>query len=133
MYAIIIITHEDLGEVYLRSATHILGEQPLTSTISVSSNTSCCDVVCDKIKEHLNQLGSDNEVLILADLFGATPCNATMACQQELSHQVKVIAGLNFPMLLKALTCRHSPVAEVVDDIIATAQAGIFDATKKFF
>ena len=132
MFAIVIITHEDLGEVYLRCASRILGEQPLVSAISVSHETTCCQVLCQTIAEHLARLEDENEILILVDLFGATPCNASLIYQQHFSNKIKLVAGLNFPMLLKALTIRHLPVSDAITEIISSGRSGIFDATEKF-
>ena len=131
MFAVIIVAHEELGEVFLRCANHILGEQSLVSSVSVDPRLSCCKALCQTIEQHIKALPDQIDILILADLFGATPCNATMICQQHFNDRVKIIAGLNFPMLLKTLTIRHLPISDAIDMIISTGQAGIFDATEQ--
>ena len=56
--------------------------------------------------------------LVLTDLFGATPCNVA----QKLVDGVhtRLIAGVNLPMLLRAVTYRN----ESLDALVARALAG---------
>ena len=54
-------------------------------------------------------------VLVLTDLIGATPANIAkraVADAQAQGIQCCVLAGLNTPMLLRALTYRNLPLAE---------------------
>lgn len=62
--------------------------------------------------------GGDAPVLVLADVFGATPCNVA----QRLVDGVRsrLIAGVNLPMVLRAWCYR----AEPLDDLVARALAG---------
>lgn len=56
--------------------------------------------------------------LVLADIFGATPCNVA----QKLTDGVKtrLITGVNLPMLLRAVTYRQ----ETLESLVARALAG---------
>lgn len=65
----------------------------------------------------------DPQALILADVFGATPFNVA----QRLSDgvQVKVIAGVNVPMLWRALTYRHCPLDQLVERALSGATQGV--------
>lgn len=65
----------------------------------------------------------DPQVLILADVFGATPFNVA----QRLSdgQQIKVIAGANVPMLWRALTYRHCPLDQLVERALSGATQGV--------
>ncbi len=58
------------------------------------------------------------EALILTDVFGATPCNVA----QRLADgaQVKVVAGVNVPMLWRTLCY----VGDSLDALVARAIAG---------
>jgi len=58
------------------------------------------------------------EALIFTDVFGATPCNVA----QRLADgtQVKVVAGVNVPMLWRSLCYASEPL----DAVIARAMAG---------
>jgi PTS system ascorbate-specific IIA component len=65
----------------------------------------------------LEQLGTSG-VLVLADVFGATPCNVA----QKLVDGVhsKLITGVNLPMLLRTVSYRH----ETLDALVARALIG---------
>jgi len=58
------------------------------------------------------------EVLILTDVFGATPCNIAQRLADGV--RVKVVAGVNVPMLWRTLCY----VDESLDAVVARAVAG---------
>ncbi len=58
------------------------------------------------------------QVLVLTDVFGATPCNVAQKLVDGLNS--KLITGVNLPMLLRAVTYRH----ESLDALLARALAG---------
>jgi PTS system mannose-specific IIA component len=51
-------------------------------------------------------------VLVLTDVFGATPCNVA----QKLVDGVRsrLITGVNLPMLLRSVSYRHEPLDALV-------------------
>ena len=60
----------------------------------------------------------DAQALILTDVFGATPCNVAQKMVDGPSS--RLIAGVNLPMLLRAMTYRGEPL----DGLVARAMAG---------
>lgn len=58
------------------------------------------------------------QTLVLTDMFGATPCNVAQKLVDGVNS--KLIAGINLPMLLRAVTYRR----ESLDALIARALAG---------
>ena len=58
------------------------------------------------------------DVLVLTDVFGATPCNIAQRLADGV--QVKVVAGVNVPMLWRTLCY----VDESLDALLARAVAG---------
>ena len=64
--------------------------------------------------EHVTQ----NGLLVLTDIFGATPANVAQKVVD--AHQAKLIAGVNVPMLFRAVCYRQ----ESLDDLVARALAG---------
>lgn len=72
----------------------------------------------------------DPEALIFTDVFGATPCNVA----QKLGDggQVRVIAGVNVPMLWRSLCYASEPLEAVVMRAMAGAAQGVMQvATSK--
>ena len=64
-----------------------------------------------------------SETLILTDVFGATPCNIA----RHLAEQpgVRVVAGVNVPMLWRALNYRQKSLDEMVVLALAGASQGV--------
>lgn len=69
----------------------------------------------------------DGDVLILTDVFGATPANVA----QRLSDgvHVRVLAGVNVPMLWRAINYCALPLDEVVSRSMAGASQGVLAVT----
>ena len=63
------------------------------------------------------------EALVFTDVFGATPCNVA----QRLADgtQVKVVAGVNVPMLWRSLCYAGEPLDAVVARAMAGAMQGV--------
>jgi PTS system ascorbate-specific IIA component len=68
-------------------------------------------------REMLSRLDTPN-VLVLTDVFGATPCNVAKKLVDGL--HCKLVAGVNLPMLLRTVNYRHEPL----DQLVARALAG---------
>ena len=60
--------------------------------------------------------------LILTDVFGATPCNVAQRLADGV--QVKVVAGVNVPMLWRTLCYADEPLDALVARALAGAHAG---------
>ena len=57
------------------------------------------------------QLDSGGGVLLLTDVFGATPCN--IASRLVSPGRIVGVAGVNLPMLLRAVNYRDRPATEL--------------------
>ncbi|MFN9940154.1 MAG: PTS sugar transporter subunit IIA [bacterium] len=60
---------------------------------------------------------------MLTDAFGATPGNVASAVAE--TGRVAVVAGVNLPMLLRALCYRDGTLAETVEKAMAGGTQGI--------
>jgi PTS system ascorbate-specific IIA component len=63
------------------------------------------------------------QTLILADVFGATPFNVAQRMADGV--QVRVVAGVNVPMLWRAATYRDAPLDTLVERAMAGATQGV--------
>ncbi len=63
------------------------------------------------------------EALILTDVFGATPCNVAQRLADGTT--VKVITGVNVPMLWRTLCYLGEPLESVVTRALAGATQGV--------
>jgi PTS system ascorbate-specific IIA component len=70
----------------------------------------------------LRQMGAP-QTLVLADVFGATPCNVAQKLVDGLTS--RLVAGVNLPMLLRAVTYRHEPLDILVNRAITGGTQGV--------
>ncbi len=63
------------------------------------------------------------EVLILCDVFGATPCTAALNVAD--GQRARVVAGVNVPMLWRSLCYAHLPLVELVERAADGGRQGI--------
>ena len=103
---ILLVTHNKIGAALLKAAEQLL-PSPLTTKVDCISIPYDCtpeDEVA-KLKQHCKRVDDGAGVLLLADLYSATPCNIA----KQLSHdgQRWLVSGLNLPMLLKTLNYCH--------------------------
>jgi len=67
------------------------------------------------------------EVLVLVDVFGATPSNAALAAAEGLP--VRVVTGVSVPMLWRVLGYADKTMDELVGSAVAGAAQGAFHAS----
>lgn len=114
---ILIIAHAPLASALRACVMHVYPE--------VGSGVLALDVPPQEPTEMtqrnaqalLTQLGTAN-VLVLTDVFGATPCNVAQKMVDGVHS--KLVAGVNLPMLLRTVNYRHEPL----DVLVARAMAG---------
>ena len=111
MAGILLVTHNGLGDSFVDCVKHVLGEaRPNLKVLSVLAG----DDPQLKLAEGqalIKQLDTGSGVLILADVFGATPSNIG----RQLCHAERVIgvAGLNLPMLLRVMCSTDKTLPEL--------------------
>ena len=98
---ILLVTHGDIGSALLQTAIEVLGVCPL-STCVLSAPPGCDpEKIYSEAREAIKDLDSGDGVLVLTDLYGSTPSN--IACKLQPRSHVRVISGLNLPMLIRIL------------------------------
>src|SRR4051812_13682547 len=112
MVGLVVATHGRLADELVLTAEQIVGKLPAVATVSIEPGTALEDLRA-KIKNAVRAVDSGEGVIVLADLFGGTPCKESlMMCQRG---NLEVLAGVNLPMLLKAtsLCGEHLPLPEL--------------------
>jgi PTS system ascorbate-specific IIA component len=105
MIGVLIVTHGTIGESLLSSASQILGgPPPLVATLGVSRNDDPDDITL-RAGELLEGLDQGDGVLVLTDIFGATPGNAISHLLDD--GHIEGVSGISLPMLLRVLTSRN--------------------------
>lgn len=80
-------------------------------------------LIVDVARNLIVQLNNGDGVLVLSDIFGATPCN--IARQLIIPGQVECLSGVNLPMLVRALTYRNQPLAIVLEKALSGGKDGV--------
>ncbi len=117
MNGILIIAHAPLASALRQCVAHVFTDNPDgVIALDVQPNMPPEETLA-QARILLEQLGT-SDVLVLADVFGATPCNVA----QKLVDGVhsKLITGVNLPMLLRTVSYRH----ETLDALVARALIG---------
>ena len=111
MIGILLITHDGLGDSLLNCVRHVMGEVP--PHVKAMSVLAAHDPQRKEAEGRMliAQLDTGAGVLLLADLFGATPSNIALRLTQP--GRVHGVAGVNLPMLLRAICYGNRPLAEV--------------------
>jgi PTS system mannose-specific IIA component len=108
--AILLITHNDLGASLVDTATKMLGRCPLvTETLAVALDGDP-DQIQTRAQGLVDHIDQGDGVLVMTDMFGATPSNIA---NRLLGGRVAVVAGLNLPMLVRALNYAHLGLADL--------------------
>lgn len=113
---ILLITHAPLAQALRACALHVFADS--------AADVLALDVLADESPEASLAraralLGEGDEpVLVLTDVLGATPCN--VAQRLVTGRAAQLVAGVNLPMLLRAVCYRH----ETLEAVTARAVAG---------
>ena len=117
MIGILIIAHAPLATALRECALHVFPD--------CADGVRALDVLPDAAPEDSLVLAQEamaalatDDVLLLSDVFGATPCNVAQLLGN--GHNTRLVAGANLPMLLRSVCYRH----ESLEALASRAQAG---------
>jgi PTS system mannose-specific IIA component len=120
---ILIVTHGEIGTALLDSASQILGARPpQVATLSVWRQDDPDDLVL-RARELMEQIDAGAGVLILTDLFGATPGNVVSKLLED--GRVEGVSGVSLPMLLRVVTGRDGSIASAVQRALSGGSEGL--------
>ena len=124
MIGVLVISHEPLGTAMIQCTRHIFGRMP--------SQLAALDVIPDEDPDRALEaaralaarINDGSGVIVMTDLFGATP--SRIAAQLGEPGRVVVLAGLNLPLLVRALSRRKGrELGALVDDLMPAARDAI--------
>lgn len=123
MIGILIITHGTLGDSLLECANHMLGKTPPQIASLAISSKDDPNTVIPKAMKLVAKVNSGDGVLVLSDMYGATPCNIVTQILQP--GVVEGVAGVNLPMLVRVMTYRQEPLLVLVDKALSGGREGV--------
>ena len=128
MIGILIVAHGAFGEALIHSASHVLGKRPLgVRQVGVTVHDDP-EAILPQARDLVRQLNTGEGVLVLTDIFGATPGNIALRLLEP--GKVEGISGVNLPMLIRALTYREkADLAKVVKKALSGGTVGVVHMT----
>ena len=125
MIGILLITHGSYGEALVQNACHVLNKRPpQLNQLGVSAQDDPLDLL-PLAREMLKLVDSGRGVLVLTDIFGASPAN--LASKLLDPGHVEGLTGVNLPMLLRALTYRDKDMETVLMRARDGGRDGVFN------
>jgi PTS system ascorbate-specific IIA component len=123
MVGVLLVTHGQIGASLLESAAQILDSMPrLAATLGVSRSDDPDDLVL-RARRLVKQLDEGDGVLILTDIFGATPGNVIARLLED--GRIEGISGVSLPMLLRVLTSRDGSISGAVQRGLSGGAEGV--------
>lgn len=127
MAGILIIAHAPLASALKEFAKHVYGEVPnRLVAVDVMAHEDA-KLTLERAVEAAQAIKSENGLLVLTDIMGATPANVAnrLAHKAEFNGRVRVIAGVNLPMLMRAISYRADSLDSAMQKAMHGGQQGI--------
>ena len=116
---ILLITHEGIGNALVAVATRLLRKLPLETEAFEGPFDGDLDALLPLASAALRRVDGGHGVLVLTDLYGATPSNLA-ARLARLGTPVRRVSALSLPMLLRVMNYADLGL----DELPAVAAAG---------
>ncbi|MEO8417936.1 MAG: PTS sugar transporter subunit IIA [Methylophilaceae bacterium] len=129
MIGILVIAHGTMGESLIHCASHVMGSRPpLMQQLGVGTHDDPAALL-PHAQRLVKELDEGQGVLILSDIYGATPCN--MVGKLLEPGRVEGIAGVNLPMLVRVLTYRNENLKILVEKALSGGREGVIHFTEE--
>ena len=116
---ILLLTHEGIGSALVAVAQRLLRQLPLKTEAFEVPFDGDPEALLPRASAALRRVDGGDGVLVLTDLYGATPSNLA-AKLARIGTPVRRVSALNLPMLLRVMN-----YAELgLDELPAVAAAG---------
>ncbi|AGA91476.1 phosphotransferase system, mannose/fructose-specific component IIA [Thioflavicoccus mobilis 8321] len=120
---VLLVTPYGIGSELLRAATTMLGDCPLPAKALSIGPQDDRDRMIAAAESLAADLDDGEGLLVLTDLFGSTPCNIANALSAK--HRVRVLSGVNLPMLVRIFNYASLPLDELVAKALSGAHDGV--------
>ncbi len=128
MVGLFLITHSTYGESLIQCACHVLNKRPpQIAQLGVAAQDDPLDVL-PLVREMLKLVDTGRGVLILTDIYGATPSNIALKLLEP--GRIEGLTGVNLPMLLRALTYRDKDMETLLIRAAAGGRDGVLNMLK---
>lgn len=128
MINILILSHCELTKELIKTAEVIAGKQENLFCIDQDMKNENLSSLQEKISEILKKINNEKGTLILTDMLGGSPCNASVLLTK--SYNIEVLTGVNLPMILSAIFASRTVqnAKELADKVLADGKKSIVNA-----
>lgn len=125
---VFIIAHAPLASALRQCVAHVFAERmDRVLALDIEPDMSVMQSL-SQAQNLLSPLG-DGAVLLLTDVMGATPCNvARQLCSER---PARLLAGVNLPMLWRAVAYQHEPLEVWMEKALSGGLQGIVQVDAK--
>ena len=123
MIGVVIVTHGSLADALLNTAELIMGKQEQVKAVAFESGQAVADLQ-SRIMKAVTQVDSGQGTLILVDILGGSPYNASAMLMME-QVKTEVISGVNLPMLFAVLPMRNLTLDRAAEVVLTGGRDGI--------
>jgi len=121
---LLLITHDGIGQALLEAAQRMLGGRcPLEAAVLPIGLEADPVQLREAAGRQARDLDRGDGVLVLTDLYGSTPSN--IAASLAGRDGVRVVAGLNLPMLVRVLNYAQEDLASLAEKAVSGGSRGI--------
>ena len=123
---IVLVTHEQTGSQLVASAGTIFCQDMTAVTcVSVPANINPRQLgqYADQIRDAMIDQDRGAGVLVLTDIYGATPDNLARYFTGQCT--ARVVSGVNLPMLLRVLNYSRQSLQQLCETAVAGGKSGI--------
>ena len=125
MFQIIIVSHGLLAKEIFSSAQMIAGQQTGVQAIGLIEGQSPEDFARN-VDAAVAKCGDDG-ALILADLYGGTPCNTVAMKVLPKYANTEMITGMNLSMVIESFSMRGEKLKDAVNELIGIGKGDVVD------
>ena len=123
MIGLLLITHGGLGEALVQCACHVFNQRPPQFMQLGLASQDDPALALPLARDLLALVDSGDGVLVLTDIFGATPANVAMQLLEP--GRIEGLAGVNLPMLLRALNYRQQDMTSLLTKAAGGGREGV--------
>ena len=121
---ILLITHTGIGQALIASATRLLRQLPLRTEAFEVAYDADSELLLPAASAALRRVDGGAGVLVLTDLYGATPSNLG-AQLARIGTPVRRVSAVNLPMLLRVMNYADLSLDELPAIAAAGARNGV--------
>lgn len=109
---VLLVTHMQIGEALLAATETTYQELPLATQVVDIDYDMDAKLSLNRLKKQIDLLDKGDGVLVLTDMYGATPSNLAQSLHND---RVALVTGLNLPMLIRVMNYPTASLSELAE------------------